>query len=138
MPPSADSHCRLSATARDAQVFTVLSSKPVASASLGQVYQATLRPEYGGGCVAVKVQRPGVMEHVALDTLLMRGATEIVSAVPYFSDGWCEVLDDWASRFFQVHTPPVCEPCVHDMVALIAALYTSRIPVVSKRDTLKI
>lgn len=91
-------------TAKDGsvQVFLAFSAQPVASASLGQVYQATLRPEFGGGCVAVKVQRPGVMEHVALDTLLMRGATEIVSAVPYFSDSWCEVLDDWASRFFQV------------------------------------
>lgn len=85
-------------------MFAAFSAQPVASASLGQVYQATLLPEYGGGCVAVKVQRPGVMEHVALDTLLMRGATEIVSAVPYFSDSWCEVLDDWARRFFQVCT----------------------------------
>lgn len=29
-----------------------------------QVYRATLRPEYGGGEVAVKVQRPGVLEQV--------------------------------------------------------------------------
>lgn len=97
-------------------MFAAFSAQPVASASLGQVYQATLRPEYGGGCVAVKVQRPGIMEHVALDTLLMRGATEIVSAVPYFSDSWCEVLDDWATRFFLV-----C-PCLHQPVLELITL----------------
>lgn len=96
--------CHMKNSKSHVQVFAAFSAHPVASASLGQVYQATLRPEHGGQCVAVKVQRPGVMENIALDTLLMRGATEIVSAVPYFSDGWCEVLDDWASRFFQVCT----------------------------------
>ncbi len=29
-----------------------------------QVYKGTLRPELGGGEVAVKVQRPGVLEQV--------------------------------------------------------------------------
>lgn len=45
-------------------VFSFLSEKPVAAASLGQVYKGTLRPELGGGDVAVKVQRPGVLEQV--------------------------------------------------------------------------
>eukprot|EP00198_Chlamydomonas_reinhardtii_P007169 XP_001696505.1 predicted protein [Chlamydomonas reinhardtii] len=56
------------------QVFSALSDKPVAAASLGQVYKATLRPELGGGEVAVKVQRPAVLEQVALDLMLMRRA----------------------------------------------------------------
>ncbi|GFH08970.1 protein kinase domain-containing protein [Haematococcus lacustris] len=38
-----------------AQVFAKLSEKPVAAASLGQVYRATLLPELGGTEVAVKV-----------------------------------------------------------------------------------
>mgnify|MGYP001807096104 CR=1 FL=1 len=36
--------------------------------------RATLRPELGGGEVAVKVQRPAVLEQVALDLMLMRRA----------------------------------------------------------------
>jgi aarF domain-containing kinase len=48
------------------EVFSVLSEKPVAAASLGQVYRATLKPEMGGGEVAVKVLRPGVLEQVDL------------------------------------------------------------------------
>lgn len=46
------------------EVFSVVSDKPVAAASLGQVYRCTLRPELGGGDVAVKVQRPDVLEQV--------------------------------------------------------------------------
>lgn len=36
------------------------------------MYRATLRAEYGGGDVAVKVQRPDVLENVALDLLIIR------------------------------------------------------------------
>lgn len=82
-------------------VFADFSAEPVASASLGQVYRARLHDAYGAADVAVKVQRPGVMESVALDVLLMRKATVLFSKIPQFSDGWAEVLDDWAGRFFQ-------------------------------------
>ena len=54
------------------EVFSSLSAVPVASASLGQVYKGRLRDYYGGGEVAVKVQRPSVQASVALDLLLMR------------------------------------------------------------------
>ena len=37
-----------------------------------QVYRATLAPQYGGGEVAVKVQRPRLREAIALDLFLMR------------------------------------------------------------------
>lgn len=46
------------------EVFSYISPRPVAAASLGQVYKAQLRPQYGSGEVAVKVQRPGVLEQV--------------------------------------------------------------------------
>ena len=52
----------------------VPAQEPVASASLGQVYRATLRDAYGGGEVAVKVQRPRVLERVALDLYVIREA----------------------------------------------------------------
>jgi aarF domain-containing kinase len=98
------------------QMFTTISEKPVASASLGQVYKATLVGRLGGGTVAVKVQRPGILQSVALDTLLMRQATEIVSSVPMYSGGWEDVLDDWAGRFFQVCRPSMSKYTFHDIV----------------------
>lgn len=61
-----------------AEVFSSVSERPVAAASLGQVYRATLRPELGGGEVAVKVQRPAVLEQVGLDLLIMRRAAVIM------------------------------------------------------------
>lgn len=50
-------------------VFEWFDEKPVASASLGQVYKARLR---AGGEVAVKVQRPGVEKIISADLSLMR------------------------------------------------------------------
>jgi aarF domain-containing kinase len=61
-------------------VFTSLSDKPVAAASLGQVYRATLVPEMGGGEVAVKVLRPGVLEQVGLDLYIMRKVALMLGA----------------------------------------------------------
>lgn len=49
--------------------FQVFSSQPVASASIGQVYKATL---YDGREVAVKVQRPGILNDIGLDLFVMR------------------------------------------------------------------
>ena len=45
-------------------LFAKFGASPVAAASLGQVYQATL---WSGDVVAVKVQRPNVVRQVALD-----------------------------------------------------------------------
>jgi aarF domain-containing kinase len=47
------------------EVFSEITPEPVAAASLGQVYKATLRDS--GDIVAVKVQRPYVLETVSLD-----------------------------------------------------------------------
>ena len=52
-------------------VFEWLSAEPLAAASLGQVYRGKLREEWGGGEVAVKVQRPGVLEQVAMEAAKM-------------------------------------------------------------------
>eukprot|EP00536_Pseudo-nitzschia_multiseries_P000003 jgi/Psemu1/177887/e_gw1.2.292.1 len=51
-------------------VFEYLSEDPVASASIGQVYRGKLRKN--GMEVAVKVQRPNVLESVSLDLYVMR------------------------------------------------------------------
>ena len=50
-------------------VFARMSPDPVAAASLGQVYRAQL-PD--GRDVAVKVQRPGVVEMIAMDVYILR------------------------------------------------------------------
>ena len=51
-------------------VFSTLSPRAVAAASLGQVYRGTL---VDGREVAIKVRRPGVLDSVSLDLHLMRG-----------------------------------------------------------------
>ena len=56
-------------------LFKSITSKPVASASLGQVYRATLWPEAEGlpaREVAVKVQRPGLLASVAKDVYVLQ------------------------------------------------------------------
>ena len=52
------------------EVFSAISEEPVAAASLGQVYRATLRSN--GEEVAVKVQRPGVGPNILRDLVLFR------------------------------------------------------------------
>ena len=54
------------------ELFSEITPEPVAAASLGQVYKATLRAT--GEVVAVKVQRPAVLETVSLDLYLAREA----------------------------------------------------------------
>ena len=52
------------------EVYSTISSDPIAAASLGQVYRATLREN--GEEVAVKVQRPGIEPIIYRDLLLFR------------------------------------------------------------------
>lgn len=51
-------------------LFSELSPEPVAAASLGQVYKGKLRAT--GETVAVKVQRPGVLEEISRDLYVLR------------------------------------------------------------------
>jgi aarF domain-containing kinase len=46
------------------------------------VYKATLQQAFGGGEVAVKVQRPQVLESVALDLFLVRRMAELLQNLP--------------------------------------------------------
>jgi len=54
--------------------FKQISPKPVASASIGQVYRATL---LDGRDVAIKVQRPKILKEIALDLFLLRLITPL-------------------------------------------------------------
>lgn len=52
------------------EIFSEISEKPIAAASLGQVYKARLRSN--GKEVAVKVQRPDMLRKVSLDLYCMK------------------------------------------------------------------
>ena len=78
-------------------LFSSLSAEPVASASLGQVYRGTLRD--GGQEVAIKVQRPDLLERISLDLLLLRtGAARLKEARGLNSD-LVGLVDDWGRGF---------------------------------------
>lgn len=61
-----------------AQVYAELTPKPIAAASLGQVYKGRLKT---GETVAVKVQRPYVVETVSIDLFIIRRATAIIPSL---------------------------------------------------------
>jgi len=82
-------------------VFASLSPTPVAAASLGQVYRGTLRPEYGGGEVAVKVQRPGVRASIALDIHIVRRVAGALRAARNVNTDLAALVDEWAASLFR-------------------------------------
>ncbi len=81
-------------------VFSYISQEPVAAASLGQVYVGRLTKS--GLQVAVKVQRPFVVENVSLDLFLLRNAGTWLLKIPFFyvRTNVVELLDEFAQRFF--------------------------------------
>ena len=82
-------------------VFSRITPEPVAAASLGQVYKATLKD--GGDEVAVKVQRPFVLETVSLDLYLFRQVGLAARKLPAFFTDRLDIvalLDEFASRFY--------------------------------------
>ncbi len=83
------------------EMFSEITPEPVAAASLGQVYEAKLRKT--GETVAVKVQRPAVLETVSLDLYLARAIGLIARNFPQLSDRLDAValLDEFAFRFYQ-------------------------------------
>lgn len=56
------------------EVFKTISPQAIASASIGQVYKATL---LNGKEVAIKVQRPNILSEIALDLYLLRLLTPL-------------------------------------------------------------
>jgi hypothetical protein len=88
------------------EVFSYISPRPVAAASLGQVYRAQLRPQYGSGEVAVKVQRPGVLEQVRPDPLYQYTPVSISMLHAVLGLMTVSVLSggDGAGAWLNVHT----------------------------------
>lgn len=79
------------------EVFSELTPEPIAAASLGQVYKGKLKT---GEPVAVKVQRPYVLETVTIDMYIIRSFGFFLHKFPKITTDVVALLDEWAARFF--------------------------------------
>ncbi len=81
------------------EIYAEISEKPIAAASLGQVYRAKL---HTGESVAVKVQRPGLAQSIGMDLYVLRGIS--VWAMSKFSkirSDLVGITDEFAERIFE-------------------------------------
>ncbi|XP_047332893.1 uncharacterized protein sll0005 [Impatiens glandulifera] len=80
-------------------IYSELSPSPIAAASLGQVYKGRLKEN--GDLVAVKVQRPFVLETVTIDLFVIRNLGLFLRKFPQVSIDVVGLVDEWAARFFE-------------------------------------
>ncbi|OVA14177.1 Protein kinase domain [Macleaya cordata] len=87
-------------------IYSGLTSSPIAAASLGQVYKGRLKEN--GDLVAVKVQRPFVLETVTIDLFIIRNLGLVLRNFPYSASQCFQIsidvvglVDEWAARFFE-------------------------------------
>ncbi|KAM1574899.1 hypothetical protein ACFX10_031379 [Malus domestica] len=80
-------------------IYSELSPSPIAAASLGQVYKGRLKEN--GDLVAVKVQRPFVLETVTVDLFVIRNLGLVLRKFPQISIDVVGLVDEWAARFFE-------------------------------------
>eukprot|EP00891_Asterochloris_glomerata_P005985 jgi/Astpho2/5985/e_gw1.00084.8.1_t len=80
------------------ELYADLSPRPIAAASLGQVYKGRLKT---GEVVAVKVQRPHVLETVTIDLFVVRKIGVALRRFPEITTDTVALLDEWATRFFE-------------------------------------
>lgn len=90
------------------EVLAKISPEPIAAASLGQVYKATLNEKYyvtneetGETIkeVAIKVQRPNIREQIALDMHLLREIAPIVKTIGNLNSDAAGTVDTWGVGF---------------------------------------
>jgi predicted unusual protein kinase regulating ubiquinone biosynthesis (AarF/ABC1/UbiB family) len=81
-------------------LFAVIHWKPIASASLGQVYYGRLP---SGEEVAIKVQRPRLREVIHLDLAILKRVARFLKRYPNLFRGvdWTGVLDEFAATIFE-------------------------------------
>jgi len=77
-------------------VFRKISQDPVAAASIGQVFKAELND---GTEVAVKVQRPGVIQDIALDLYIVRLVAPLYKKVFKLNSDLVGLVDEWGRGF---------------------------------------
>jgi predicted unusual protein kinase regulating ubiquinone biosynthesis (AarF/ABC1/UbiB family) len=78
-------------------VVSEISNEPVAAASLGQVYKATLQET--GMPVAIKVQRPNISTQIAMDMHLLREAAKPSKRIFNLNTDTVGTVDAWGSGF---------------------------------------
>lgn len=81
------------------ELYAEISSQPVAAASLGQVYKGKLKT---GEAVAIKVQRPGLEENIALDIYILRQlAGWVEKNIPRVKSDLVGIMDEFGARIFE-------------------------------------
>ncbi|QIZ72862.1 ABC1 kinase family protein [Oxynema aestuarii] len=84
---------------RPDRIYAELTPDPVAAASLGQVYKGKLKT---GETVAVKVQRPGLAESVALDIYILRElALWAQNNIKQIRSDLVAIADEFAARIYE-------------------------------------
>jgi predicted unusual protein kinase regulating ubiquinone biosynthesis (AarF/ABC1/UbiB family) len=85
--------------ARPNEIYAELSPNPIAAASLGQVYKGKLKT---GETVAVKVQRPGLSERIALDIYILRSiAVWAQKRFTFIRSDLVAIMDEFGHRIFE-------------------------------------
>lgn len=80
-------------------IYAELTPEPIAAASLGQVYKGKLKT---GEVVAVKVQRPGLAQGIALDMYILRSLAAFVKKnVKWVRSDLVAIMDEFATRIFE-------------------------------------
>ncbi len=80
-------------------IYAELSPKPIAAASLGQVYKGKLKT---GETVAVKVQRPDLIRRITLDIFIMRSiASWVQNNIKRVRSDLMAITDELAERVFE-------------------------------------
>lgn len=81
------------------EIYAELSPKPIAAASLGQVYKGKLKT---GETVAVKVQRPDLRERITVDLYVLRRLAAWANRnVKRVRSNLVEILDEFGARIFE-------------------------------------
>ncbi|WP_404790031.1 ABC1 kinase family protein [Altericista sp. CCNU0014] len=80
--------------------FQEISPKPVAAASLGQVYKGRL---YNGQAVAIKVQRPNLEKKLTLDLFIIRHVVKLIGPwLPInLSHDLRTIVDEFGTKLFE-------------------------------------
>jgi predicted unusual protein kinase regulating ubiquinone biosynthesis (AarF/ABC1/UbiB family) len=84
---------------RPEYIYAEISAEPIAAASLGQVYKGKLKT---GETVAIKVQRPGLVEKIALDIYVMRLICQWAqNTFAIIRSDLVSITDEFAERIFE-------------------------------------
>jgi Predicted unusual protein kinase len=84
---------------RPENIYAELSHDPLAAASLGQVYKGKLKT---GETVAVKVQRPGLSESIALDIYILRTLAQWAKKrFKFIRSDLVAIMDEFGQRIYE-------------------------------------